>query len=267
MTVLNLQIRFQLSKVDQNVQLYLLKINIKTISSIKNLMMAYRLTKNETNEIFRKINNIFYENNIKNLQYLLSIQSELNNGIFEFKPIQTKSNLSLRETKSIFCVKILFKEKIIQNALFLVRQKFYERKFVNSLNIFRNDQEFYTILFYLKIKLKHMHYIIKCNSFKKFNSNQYKLLFTTFQNDINCEKTLKLIKSILNSSYINFNELYRYSCISLFQISKLTFFFCNIFLHKFDEFIKELQLKYEKYNSNLNFKNPGSFELLSKAHF
>ena len=251
-TVINLKVRTFWSKAGQNKMIrgsgekILLKsdeLNIKRISNIKNLVLAYESIKSKPGNMTKGVDPSTLDG--MNLKYLKNIQSELKEGKFEFKPARIIKipKPGKIETRSLTIASP--REKVIQKAILQVLEPHYEKIFLDSSHGFRPGRGTHTAMRYLEAKFQSVHYILEVDFYKAFDSIDHSSLMNMFNNDIWCPKTLKLIKSGLKAGYWQLGNLHDNLSVGTPQGSILSPLLCNIFLHKLDEFMEKLKVQYK----------------------
>lgn len=218
-------------------------INIKTISNIKNLVSAYELIKSKPGNLTHGVDKTTLDG--LTMKTLKKIQKELKAGTYEFNPARRIQipKPGKNETRPLTIASP--REKIVQKAILLILEQFYEKQFSESSHGFRPGRGTYTAIRNLEAELQSVHYIIEVDFSKAFDTIQHKALTEIIKEDIKCEKTLKLIKSGLKAGYIEFGNLHDNLIVGTPQGSILSPILCNIYLDKLDKFIEETKKEYE----------------------
>ena len=220
------------------------EINIKTISNIKNLVTAYEEIKSNPGNMTQGVDQITLDG--LTLKYLEKLQLALKAGTFEFKPARRIliPKPGKDETRSLTIATP--REKIVQKAILLVMEQFYEKKFLDTSHGFRPKRGTHTAMLNLEAQFQSVHYIIEADFAKAFDTIQHETLMDIIKQDIKCEKTLKLIKSGLKAGYIEFGNLHDNLSNGTPQGSILSPLICNIYLNKLDGFVEEIKKEYQK---------------------
>jgi group II intron reverse transcriptase/maturase len=220
------------------------EVNIKAISNLKNLVAAYELIKSNPGNMTRGADDVTLDG--IDLKYFLNLQSDLKAGKFEFNPARRIQipKPGKNETRPLTIASP--REKIVQKAILLVMERFYEDKFLNTSHGFRPARGTHTAMKQLEANFQSVHYIIEADFSKAFDSIQHDALLSIIKEEVKCEKTLTLIKSGLKAGYIEFGELHNNLTVGTPQGSILSPLLCNIYLHKLDEYVEELKVEYQK---------------------
>lgn len=220
------------------------EVNIKAISNIKNLVAAYELIKSNPGNMTKGADEVTLDG--IDLNYFFKMQSKLKAGIYEFNPARRihipKSGKN--ETRALTIASP--REKIIQKAILLVIERFYEKKFLDTSHGFRPARGTHTAMKQLEASFQSVHYIIEADFSKAFDSIQHDALLGIIKEEIKCEKTLRLIKSGLKAGYFELGELHNNLAVGTPQGSILSPLLCNVFLHRLDEYVEELKKEYHK---------------------
>lgn len=219
------------------------EINIKVISNLKNLIAAYELIKSNPGNMTPGVTEITLDG--LNLEYLKRIQSKLKAGTYEFNPARRIQipKPGKNETRPLTIASP--REKIVQKAILLVLEQYYERKFLDTSHGFRPQRGTHTAMKNLEAQFQSAHYIIEADFSKAFDTIQHSKLMELIREDISCDKTLKLINSSLKAGYMEFGNLHENLTTGTPQGSILSPLLCNIYLHKLDEFIEKIKTEYQ----------------------
>jgi group II intron reverse transcriptase/maturase len=224
------------------------EINIKKISNLKNLVLAYENIKSKPGSMtgisLDSLNNITLDG--INLNYLKSIQKKLRGGKYKFPPAKRIyiPKHGKNETRPLTIASP--RDKIVQKALQQVMEEEYEKIFLNTSHGFRQGRGTYTAIRYLDSHFQSSHYIIEADFSKAFDSIQHKSLIELIKRNCKCIKTLQLIKSSLKAGYVEFGVLHNKLEFGTAQGSVLSPLLCNIYLHELDKFVEELKREYCK---------------------
>ena len=270
-TVSKLQVRTLSSKAgsdairgseDENT-LMSITMNIKAISNLKNLVTAYELIKSNPGNMTKGADEVTLDG--INLKHFLKLQSELRAGKFEFTPARRIQipKPGKNETRPLTIASP--REKIVQKAILLILEGIYESKFLETSRGFRPARGTHTAMKQLESNFQSAQYIIEADFSKAFDSIQHDALMSILKEDIECEKTLRLIKSGLKAGYFEFGELHNNLSSGTPQGSILSPLLCNIFLHKLDKYIEQLKKEHQKGEKRIRSKE--NMRLQNKAKY
>lgn len=220
------------------------EVNIKTISKYKNIIAAYELIKSNPGNMTEG-NNKETLDGISQL-YLKKIQQEIKAGTYEFssaRRIQIPKP-GKEETRPLTIASP--REKVVQKAILLILERLYEDKFLPTSHGFRPNRGTHTAMNQLEANFQSVRFVIEADFSKAFDSIQHKALLGVLNNDIKCEKTLKLIKSGLKAGYVEFGQLHDNLQMGTPQGSILSPLLCNIFLHQLDVYMEQLKEEYQR---------------------
>jgi nicotine oxidoreductase len=243
MTVLNLGVRTLVTKAGDNATRgsaskntpIQVDINIKAISNLKNLIAAYESIKSNPGNMTKGIGDDTLDGMTMN--YLKNVQTKLKAGTYEFNPARRIQIPKPGENETRPLTIASPREKIVQKAILLILERFYETKFLESSHGFRPGRGTHTAMKQLESQFQSAHYIIEADFSKAFDTIPHDSLMETLKADIKCGKTLKLIKSGLKAGYFEFGKLHQNLASGTPQGSILSPLLCNIFLHQMDEFV------------------------------
>jgi retron-type reverse transcriptase len=96
----------------------------------------------------------FLLNNI-NLKWLITISQELKAGMFEFKPIHRVYTFKPIKKSTVEALTIdSFREKVVQQAVYIILNAIYESSFSNSSHDFYFNENTYKVLKEIKYKFQ-----------------------------------------------------------------------------------------------------------------
>ena len=175
-------------------------INVKVISSRRNLITAYEFIKSKPGNMTPGTNKITLDG--VSLNYVDRISREIRAGKFRFSPARRvlipKPGKKEKRPLDIASPR----EKIIQKAIQLVLEPHYEPEFQECSHGFRPGRGTRTAIQYMDSKFQSVQYIIEADFTKAFSSINHDKLISLRKEKIKCEKTIKLIKSGIKAGYI-----------------------------------------------------------------
>jgi retron-type reverse transcriptase len=100
------------------------------------------------------------------------------------------------------------REKVVQKTMQMIMERFYEPKLLPTSPGFRPGKETHTAMKLLESNFQSVRYVLEADFSKAFDSIQHTSQMAIIKSEIQCEKTLKLIKSGLKTGFIEFGELH-----------------------------------------------------------
>jgi retron-type reverse transcriptase len=223
---------------------------IHSIAHPSVLLLSYELIKS-------KNGNMTPANNDETLDgisfdYILRISEQLKAGTFKFKLarrilIPKPGKVTLRPL-TIGSPR----EKIVQKALQLVLTQIFEPTFSDHSHGFRPKRSCLSALKDVERNFRAMKWVIEADLEKCFDSIAHDKLMSILKLSIKCSKTLALIKSALKAGYSLEDNIIKGELVGTSQGNVLSPLLCNIFLHKFDEFMEKIIVKYRKGSERAN---------------
>lgn len=264
-TVSNLQVRTLTSKAGSNATRgsdikntpNSKEVNIKAISNYKNLISAYELIKSNPGNMTKGVTEETLDGMSK--KYLENVQLKLKAGKFKFNPapsaggdagwVAEQRRVQIpkpgkNETRPLNIASP--REKIVQKAMQMIMERLYEPKFLPTSHGCRPGKGTHTAMKLLESNFQSVRYVIEADFSKAFDSIQHDGLMTIIKEEIQCEKTIKIIESGLKAGFVEFGELHNNLGDGTPQGSILSPLLCNIFLHKLDVFMEGLKVEHEK---------------------
>jgi retron-type reverse transcriptase len=219
-----------------------IQLNIKSIANIKNLVSAYELIKSNPGNMTSGSDKITLDG--IDLNYFLKIQERLKAGIYKFPPARRVqiSKEGKNETRPLTIASP--RDKIVQKAMQLVMNEYYEPKFLDTSHGFRPGRGTHTAIQFMEAKFQSVHYIIEADFSKAFDKIPHNKMMEILRRDIKCQKTLQLINS--GAGFIENGKLSDNLSIGTPQGSILSPLLCNIYFHELDIFMEDLINRYNK---------------------
>lgn len=239
-------------------------INVKVISSRRNLITAYEFIKSKPGNMTPGTNKTTLDG--VSLSYVDRISREIRAGKFRFTPARRvlipKPGKKDKRPLDIASPR----EKIIQKAIQLVLEPHYEPQFQECSHGFRPGRGTRTAIQYMDGKFQSVQYIIEADFTKAFSSINHDKLISLLKEKIKCEKTIKLIKSGLKAGYIEeMGNIHNWLEEGTPQGAIISPLLCNIYLNELDKHIQEVKRELEK--GNRRSKSPEYNKLANKAKY
>ncbi len=218
----------ELIKLNKNNKEYTNYKLIHIVSNLKVLILSYENNKNKSKSCFLSGDSFLLDT--INLKWFVTVSQELKAGMFKFKP--TKKSIT----------KILtidsFREKIVQQAIYIILNSIYDSSFLNSSHDFYLYKNTYKILKEIKYKFQDVKWCLKINIDYNFFSFDSKILLNLLGKRIVCFKFLALIKEFFKTGYeipwkfVSFNKS--------FSQRNVCSIFSNIYLYELEVFLIKL---------------------------
>lgn len=223
---------------------------IHTIAHPSVLLLSYELIKSKNGNMTpandgETLDGISFD-------YILRISKQLKAGTFKFKLARRIfTSKPGKATLRPFTIGSP-REKIVQKALQLVLTQIYEPTFSDHSHGFRPKKSCLSALKDVDRNFRAMKWVIEADLEKCFDSITHDKLMSILKLSIKCSKTLALIKSALKAGYNLEDNIIKGELVGTPQGNVLSPLLCNIFLHKFDEFMEKIIIKYEKGSGRAN---------------
>jgi len=132
------------------------------------------------------------------------------------------------------------RDKIVQQAMYLILNAIYEPSFLNSSHGSRPNKGNHSALHYIKYHANGVKWCIEADIESNFPSISHQILLNILSKRIGCSKFLALIKNSIKVGYKENGKFYE-SHRGLFQGNITSPILNNIYLHKFDLFMESLK--------------------------
>nr|ACD85984.1 putative reverse-transcriptase protein [Volvox carteri f. nagariensis]ACX84835.1 putative reverse-transcriptase-like protein [Volvox carteri f. nagariensis]ACY06074.1 putative reverse-transcriptase-like protein [Volvox carteri f. nagariensis] len=138
------------------------------------------------------------------------------------------------------------RDKVVQKALELVLQCIFDPMFLDCSHGYRPGKSQHTALKMLDQQFKNATWVIKGDISKCFDTIDHEILMHLIGKRISCNKTLALIKSALKAGNVLDGKLYANEAVGTPHSSVSSPLLCNIYMHEFDLFVKDIIVKFNK---------------------
>lgn len=220
------------------------KMTIKSIANLENLVVAYELIKSKPGNMTPGVDSKTLDG--LDLATLHRVQRILRAGKYEFPParrIEIPKPGKPGQTRPLTIASP--RDKIVQKAILNVMEPHYDPQFLDSSHGFRPGRGTHTAMLYVDAKFQSSHYIIEADFSKAFDSICHSKLMVIIARQVKDEKLLKLVRSGLEAGWLDrFGEIHETLGMGTPQGSILSPLLCNIFLNELDVFMEALKEKY-----------------------
>jgi len=144
------------------------------------------------------------------------------------------------------------KDKIVQRALLIVLEPFFENVFLDSSHGFRKNRSCHTALKEIYYKWRGIKWFIECDFIQCFDKVSHPIFLSIFNEYVDDYWTSNLINRFLKKGYVHFGNL----CDSQLELkigtpqgSIISPLICNILLHELDSFLEKYCLTFSNFDS------------------
>lgn len=217
---------------------------IYVISDISTLILAYELVKNECKKTSPGVNPKSNLDDI-NLTWLKNVSKQLKAGTYRFLSCEEFYIAKYCKSKKHPLPWDYSRQKVIEKAIQLTLEAIFDPCFLDCSHEFRPSRGAHSGLKKFKSTFHKVKWVIKPNILKGFNTVHQKVLLSLIMAKVKCPKTLRLIRSLVESKYINSNKFFL-SAIENRQNDSLKSLLCNIYMHSLDTYIEKLNLDFDQ---------------------
>jgi group II intron reverse transcriptase/maturase len=210
---------------------------IHIVSDTKVLILAYEIVKSKSGNTTLGIDSFTLDD--KDLKWFNTISEKLKAGKFKFKPARRVYIPKLgKEIKRSLTISS-YRDKVVQQAIFLILNAIYEFSFLESSHGSRPNLGTHTALQSIKYKFDNVKWCIESGIENNFLNIDHKILLNLLSKRIVCSKFLALIKNYLKVGYVEDGKFFT-SNKGIFQGTVISPILNNIYLHQLDLFMLEL---------------------------
>jgi retron-type reverse transcriptase len=208
------------------------------ICSYDNLELAFRKARKRKTMKYYVID---FEKNLK--ENLLNLQNELRFYYYKPKPLET---FIIRDPKTRKISKSDFRDRVVHHAIINILEPIYEKTLIYDSYANRKNKGTHRAIkrfdyFKRKVSKNNIRkcYVLKIDIKRYFHKINHEILIKILRRKIKCEKTIWLIKQILD----NYEEANVRIGIPLGNLTSQ--FFANVYLNELDYFVKhKLRIRY-----------------------
>lgn len=216
---------------------------IDIISDVEVLMVAYGAIKSKPGNITPGSDKLTLDG--INMDWFVKISQQLQDGSFVFKPAR---QVKIPKNKNSFRILSVAspRDKIIQQAMYMVLEAVFEPVFKESSHGFRKGKSCHTALNFVNLKFGGINWLIKGDINNCFDSFDHKLIITEISKRITDQVFIDLLYKALKVGYVDCKSVKNTSFQGSHQGSIISPILCNILLHKLDVFIENLILQFNR---------------------
>jgi group II intron reverse transcriptase/maturase len=181
------------------------------------------------------------------LERINAISTALDQGTFHWKPVRRRY-IPKRNHQQRPLGLPNFSEKLVQEAIRMILEAYYEPRFLDCSHGFRPHRSCHTALKHLQYNCTGTKWWIEGDIKGCFDNLDHTILLKILAQDIKDERFLKLVKQMLQAGYLE-NWRYHQTYSGAPQGGILSPLLTNIYLHPFDEFMTQLARTYRTPNS------------------
>lgn len=247
------------SKKNPNQKLYNL---IGAISNPQMLKLANELIKSKPGNMTKGTDNTTLDG--VDIGWVENTSTSLQSGKYQFNPARRKwiPKPGKKQMRPLGIANP--REKIVQKAIQLVLEAVYEPIFLECSHGFRPGKSCHTALKSCRVKLNGIKWVIEGDISKCFDTIPHQKIMEILGQKIGCEKTLALISRALKAGTIELGDIVQRTLEGTPQGSVLSPLLCNIFMHEFDLFMKNLSETFKR--GKTRRKNPLYRRIANNLH-
>ena len=176
---------------------------------------------------------------------LLSLQDELSKGTYTHGGYR---DFFIYDPKRRLISAAPYRDRVVHHALCNIIEPIFDNAFIYDSYACRREKGTHAAIDRFTVFSRKNSYVLKCDIRKYFQSIDHEILKKTVSRKIKCKKTLWLISTIIDSrtdhtgiEYFKGDDLFTpYERKKAIPIGNLTSqFFANLYLDRFDHYIKE----------------------------
>lgn len=217
---------------------------IHIVSDLEVLILAYELIKSKSGNTTPGSNSETLDK--IDLNWFEKTRESLLSGKFKFKPARRKdipkgSDKNKKRPLTISSPR----DKIVQQAIYLILDAIYEPSFLKSSHGSRPNRGNHTALKDIKYSFNGVKWCIEADIKSNFPTISHGTLLKLLKRRISCSKFLALIKNSIKDGFFEDGK-FKESNIGLFQGNVTSPILNNVYLHELDVFMFELCVSFNK---------------------
>lgn len=138
------------------------------------------------------------------------------------------------------------RDKVIERAMTDILEQIYEPAFLPTSHGFRREKGTHTAIKMIAGKFVGCTFIIEGDISQCYPSIQHDILEDILREDIADEDFIRLLKMWMASTYVEEGKLSQKSEVGIAQGSVISPILCNVYLHRFDQYMERLKARYDK---------------------
>lgn len=222
---------------------------IHIVSNLEVLILSYELIKSKPGNTTPGTDSTTLDK--LDLDWFKKTQKSLLAGKFKFKParrsyISKGFNKDKKRPLSISNPR----DKIVQQAIYLILDAIFEPSFLNSSHGSRPDKGNHTALKNIKFSFNGVKWCIEADIKNNFSNICHSILLKFLKRRISCSKFLALIKSSLKAGIME-NGKFKETNTGLFQGNVTSPILNNVYLHELDKYMADLCGSFNKGKSRI----------------
>lgn len=169
------------------------------------------------------------------------------NGSFQFRSARRAIISNPIKPRKRFLLISNFRDNILQQAMKMVLEIIYDKKFLDTSHGFRPSKGCHSALKMIRLFWAGISWFLEFDV-EKFNGNMNRhRLISILKEDLKDQRFLDLVHKLLNGGIVGRKErLGSESSIEVSQVPVLLPIFSNIYLHKLDEEVAKITKEYQK---------------------
>jgi group II intron reverse transcriptase/maturase len=226
---------------------------IHIVADPKVLILAYEIIKSKPGNMTRGVDSTTLDN--IDLNWVVTVSQQLKAGKYKFNPARRVYISKPGKKEKIPLTISSPRDKVVQQAIYLVLNAIYEPSFLDASHGFRSNKGTHTALKDVKLKFQGVKWCIKADIENNFPNIDHKILLTLLGKRISCPKFLALVKKSIKAGYME-DKKFVVSNKGLFIGNVTSPILNNIYLHQLDLFMSDL---IESFNKGKNRKKSPAF--------